>query len=431
MSARVAAVAAALVALVSSCTAPAVPESAPTPSATAPATPTKGVLELEREQHAAADRILKQRARAVREHDLRAWLAPIDPSNEALVRRERRLFANLSRLPLQVFTLRAAKEWSWPVGFADDGYAATAYLPYVEQRIRLRGFDTEPITGIYSYTFAEVGGRWRIVTGDDVTEHAGQASGTAPWDVAAISVRRTRHALGIFDARTSRVAGRVMAWAEHSVQQVRDAVPFAWPGAVVVYALSDPVLLKQMGTRYLSAAAVAVPIPDNSMWPDHVASTRVVINPRGLPRSERQGRYLLSHEITHIALADTANDTPAWLQEGLADYVATDGAEPERWLPSPSTIVKAAAGVRGMPGSTFFADENADYDYDVSLAACVVIARSYGEHRLWRFLTRLAEAGRGDGDREGHTDQVLRSMFGINERALARKAARFILSRGE
>ena len=179
MSARAAAAAAALLVIVTSCTG--------SPVATkhhqeqpSPTTPTKNGLQVEAERHAVADRILRARSRAVREHDEDASLAPLDPSNAALVRRERRLFANLSRLPLQVFTLHANKEWTWPVGFAGPRYAATAHLPNVEQRMRLRGFDSEPVTAVYTYTFAEVDGGWRIVSDDDVTEQSGQSNGTSP-----------------------------------------------------------------------------------------------------------------------------------------------------------------------------------------------------------------------------------------------------------
>ena len=59
------------------------------------------------EPHTIAERILRARSRAVREHDEKAWPAPLDPSNTALVQRERRLFANVGRLPLQVFTRHA------------------------------------------------------------------------------------------------------------------------------------------------------------------------------------------------------------------------------------------------------------------------------------------------------------------------------------
>lgn len=157
MSARAAAALAALLVIVTSCTgAPVATKHHQEPG---PATPTQNGRQVEAERHAIADRILRARARAVREHDERAWLAPLDPADTALVQRERRLFANLSRPPLQVFTLRANTEWTWPEGFVDPRYAATAYLPFVDQRMRLRGFDAETVTSVYTYTFAEVGGR--------------------------------------------------------------------------------------------------------------------------------------------------------------------------------------------------------------------------------------------------------------------------------
>lgn len=426
MSARAAAAAAALLVIVTSCTGSPVAtkhrQEQPSPTA-----PKKNGLQIAAERHTIAERILRARSRAVREHDEKAWLAPVDPSNTALVQRERRLFANLSRLPLQVFTLHANKEWTWPDGFAQDRYAATAYLPYVEQRMRLRGFDSEPVTAVYSYTFAEVDGRWRIVADDDVTDQAGQSNGTLPWDVAAIRVHRTRHALGIFDAGSDGEAGRLMAAAESSVHRVRAAVPGRWPGRVVFYALSDDGLLEGMGEKYLDAAAVAFPVPDNSMWWDHVAGTRVMINPAALPRSSGEAVYLLSHEVTHVALAREGETTPTWLQEGLAEYVATGGADGPGWQPAPSAVEKASEGVTAMPGSTFFGDEDPAFDYALSLAACTVIARTYGEDRLWDFLDRTAKAGR-DGDREAHTDPVLRRMFGIGEKTLARKAAALIVA---
>ena len=103
VSARAVAAAAALLVIVTSCTGSPVAtkhrQEQPSPTA-----PTKNGLQIAAERHTIADRILRARSRAVREHDEKAWLAPLDPSNTALVQRERRLFENLGRLPLQVFT---------------------------------------------------------------------------------------------------------------------------------------------------------------------------------------------------------------------------------------------------------------------------------------------------------------------------------------
>ena len=53
----------------------------------------------------------------------------------------------------------------------------------------------------------------------------------------------------------------------------------------------------------------------------------------------------------------------------------------------------------------------------------------FGEDRLWAFLDRLTEAGRKDGDSEGHVDPVLRSMFHLDGTRLAGHAARLIVQR--
>ena len=49
-------------------------------------------------------------------------------------------------------------------------------------------------------TFAKVDGRWRIVSDDDVADRSRTASRNLPWDLTRIVVRRSPHALGIFDA---------------------------------------------------------------------------------------------------------------------------------------------------------------------------------------------------------------------------------------
>ena len=384
-------------------------------------------LQAEAQRHAVAVRVLRARAAAVRRHDEAAWLAPLDPANTGLVRRERRLFANLTRLPLQTFTLTADKESTWPAGFAARRFQDTAYLPYVVQRMRLRGFDPEPLTYYYAYTFARVDGRWRIVSDTDVRHQAGLSSETQPWDVGSIRVHRTAHALGIFDAGSEHAAAQVMAGAEEAVRRVRRAVPRKWPGRVVFIALSDERLLRDMGETYLSAAAVAFPVPDDSMASDHIATTRVMINPSYLPEDAGEGVYLLSHEITHVALQDTNGGTPTWVQEGLAELVATDAGDPAWWRP---TVTRAQArALRQLPRSTFFGNDDPALDYDASLAACVVLARRGGTAKLWRFVDGVSAAGFAGGDREAPVAPLLRRTYGLSERRLARQAGEFLASR--
>jgi hypothetical protein len=197
----------------------------------------------------------------------------------------------------------------------------------------------------------------------------------------------------------------------------------------VVYAPSERRVIAQLGKRMLSRAAVAFPVLDNNENPTRRVSTRVVINPKDLPRSELVGTYLLSHEITHVALARTAYGTPAWLQEGLADYVATRAGDPSIWYLAPSSVARAGKGVDAMPTSTYFGDDDPAFDYDLSLAACLVLAGRGGDARLWRFLSAL-DASADSAHPEGDADRVLRRSYGFDEAGLARRAARFLVRRG-
>lgn len=386
-------------------------------------------LQVAAERHAIAQRIMHRRARAVRQRDEGAFLADLDPADAALRDRQRRLFANLTRLPLQTFTLDA-EDATWPSDFADARFRASAYIPYVEQRLQLRGFDPVPVTTTYGLTLAPVRGRWRIVSDDDVADREPEGARDAPWDLTRIVVRRSPHALGIFDDVSDASSSRLMAWTEESIRNVQATVPLRWRGTVVFYALSSQQLLQRMGTRFLDRAAVAFPVLDDVESPTRRVSTRVLINPDYLPHNEFEGTYLLTHEITHVALARTNGGTPAWVQEGLADYVATHGADPAWWAPTRSTVARARRGVDAMPGSTFFGDADPGFEYDLSLAACTYLADRFGEPRLWTFLDRLAAAGFRAGDAEAGTDRVLRSMFGLDSARLARQAARLIVARG-
>ena len=420
------------VGLVAGCTAPAsrpAPRPAPAASGHPTASPSRpSAAEIAAREHAAIDRVLHRRAAALRHGDEQGWLADLDPSNHALVRAQSRFYDNLQALPLETFTLHAT-DATWPSGFAAPRFRRTATIPYVEQRLRLRGFDSGPVTSTFGVTFAHVGGRLRIVSVSDTADREDDRTRSAPWDTTRIVVRRAPHVLGIFDASSQPQADRLMGWTEESLATVQREVPRTWSGSVVVYALSSERLLRRLGTRFLDRAAVAFPVFDDPERPTTRVATRVLINPRDLPQDELQGTYLLTHEITHVALASTNGTTPTWVQEGMADYVATRGADPSRWLPSAATVARARKGAEAMPGSTFFGDDDPGYDYDLSLAACSYLAHRFGQDRLWQFVDRLSRAGRSDGDGEGHVDPVLRSMFHLDSRRLAREAARVVVRR--
>ncbi len=370
--------------------------------------------------------IMTKREQAVRDRDREAFLDDLDPSNRGLLARQRRLFDNLVQLPLEAFSITVTDD-SYPADFAAPRFRDTAYVADIEQRLQLRGFDTAPARTLFGLTLAPVDGRWRIVADRDVQALEVPGARDAPWDLDRIVVRRTKHVLGVFDERSERSAGQILRWTEESIRRVRRAVPREWDGTVVVYALSRDAVLRALGKRFLNRAAVAFPVLDDNERPTARVATRVVINPRYLPRTERDGAYLLTHEITHVALARTSGQTPAWLQEGLADYVAS--RQGRDWSVGDASRTRARNAPEGMPASATFGDRHALFEYDVSLAACVYLADRFGERRLWSFLREMTQVGRERRTPEADQDRVLGRMFDLDSDRLAEHAADLVVRR--
>ena len=60
---------------------------------------------------------------------------------------------------------------------------------------------------------------------------------------AAITVREDSGVLGIFDRRTSVSAGTLTAVVRDGIAELNRALPFTWPGRVVVYTMDEPDVL--------------------------------------------------------------------------------------------------------------------------------------------------------------------------------------------
>ena len=116
--------------------------------------------QLAAQHHRIAQRIMHRREKAVHDKDERSFLATLDRSNTAMVRRQKMQFENLVEMPLQVFTLDAL-DATWPSDFASARFQDTAYIPYVQQRLQLRGFDPLPVVTTTGVDLARVHGRWR------------------------------------------------------------------------------------------------------------------------------------------------------------------------------------------------------------------------------------------------------------------------------
>ena len=254
------------------------------------------------QQRRMAQAVLDRRARALRAGNLSDFVMDLDRSDPEFLAEQKRLFDNLQRLPLQVFDYRVEKD-TWNTSYADDQWESTAFIPFVRQRMPLQGFDRYPVETVFGVT----------------------AEGTqeAPWDLTTIRVVRGDRVLGIFDEGSVDSAETVMSAAENSIDIVSRALPARWGRSVALYALSDNTALSRLG-------GIPGGDPDAGRSP-RIASVRVFVHPEYIEWIEPEHDVLLTHEMTHVAVARKAGAAPVWVQEGLAEHVATDAADLRHW----------------------------------------------------------------------------------------------------
>lgn len=242
---------------------------------------------------------------------------------------------------------------------------------------------------------------------DDVTL---DADGLPPlWALEPVSVR--------VDGPVTVIAG---PGADIDVPAARQAVsdviaaglgPLAedWSGAVVVEVPSSTRVLARMVGRDVSGmAAYAWP------WgPDPAAAAmHVVVNPAARPNREAS-RYLLAHEITHIATRSVAWRGPAWIREGLAEWVATTRAGDVTRV---ADVVRRDVAAHGMPTGL---PDDAELDassprigpaYAHAEVAVAALVEAVGQQRALTTLRAWSRGEPGDLSQAEATTAYLRAL---------------------
>ena len=153
-----------------------------------------------------------------------------------------------------------------------------------------------------------------------------------------------------------------------------------------------------------------------------MASVRVFIHPDYISSIEPRHDVLLTHEMTHVAVARKSGGAPVWLQEGLAEYVATSGADERYWQSSRELVERAAEGAPEMPNSHKFNTVDQYWHYSMSLMACDYIAEEHGVDVLWDVYTAMQQNDWSQTDEQ--QEEILLKQIGIDSSELARRAAR-------
>ena len=370
------------------------------------------------EQH-----LLGQRVRAVRTRDEKLFLRRVDHHDTALMARQRRYFRNLMKLPLAYFGYElTGDEWeglAHPESWGDD-----VHVPRVQLAMQLRGFDSVPVKRTVGLVFSFRKGRATIVSDQSADGKPLFEGASAPWDLTSITVREDTGVLGIFDHGTRASAAAVTSAVREGISEVDRALPFGWAGHVVVYSVQSSRVLASFtdvpGGSLDHLGALTFPTyAENDRG--QVASRRMLV----LPSSVRAGQPFLGriirHELSHVAIGVRDDGAPAWISEGIAEYLgAREVPQHERIIPT-AALTRAQSADTGMPVSRTFNDTDQEWHYALSWMACDYIASTDGESRLWELVDAMHNGGEGTPDAQ--QDRVLIQVLGLDGRELARRAA--------
>ena len=395
---------------------------------------------VEAQRRRAEQRLLDERAAAVRAGDEAAFLDGVAPGDAALVARQRRYFRNLVQLPLARFDYRVGSgQWAdQPVdpgaGAARPGLRGVEVrVPQVTLRLQLDGFDAVPVRTTVGFAFAFRDGSATIVADRDSEGRPWALGPTDPWDLTAVTVRRAPGVLGVFDARTRPTAATVVAAVSEGIEQVRSALPFAMPGRVVVYSVADRGVLRSFtevpGGSLDHLGALTFPAYADTSH-RRTASVRMLLLPGSVAAGQPFLGRIVRHELTHVALGARDDGTPTWVSEGVAEYV---GARP---VPEGRRIIATQAPERarrllageehGLPSSGDFNGADQEWNYALSWMAMDQLAATAGEDRVWELVEAMHNGGLGTTDAE--QDRVLEQVLGFDGDELARRAAARIVA---
>jgi hypothetical protein len=341
----------------------------------------------------AIDDVLARHADAVRRKSVDAWMADVDQSDPAFVKRQRQEFENLTKLPFAEFAFEranvsAAKTAAYLPTPLFDRYHAAVRVVAVSVRHRVEGVDSRVVATPWLAVFGYSRGKW-VIAGDGAGKDMPTGAAGQPWDAnGAISVVRNDRVVAVLSAGDTDGGRKLLELAETGLRQVSEVRPDGWDGKVLLTAVADKQIFDtyfaESQDRVAQVAAIAVPyyasVADWSSQPAY-ATTRVVFNPTELSAPSSELQHDLTHEFAHAAMgAVTGPHTPRWVVEGFAEYVAYKDGKYN------------AAGIRAALGSMVigaFPDDQQFYEeprnYIGGWLACRMIAETYGSAKLIAF----------------------------------------------
>ena len=338
--------------------------------------------------------LLSARASALLRHDRAGWLAGVDPAATAFRTRQAALLTGIAAVPLSA--------WRYTIEPGDEAgrtETAGAWTVRVTLHYALRDADPAPTERPLVLTFVSRAGRW-LAAADDRRGPDGATTWRGPWEHGRLVVRVGAASLVLAHPHNARRLAEFVATADQVVPRVRATVGGRLPRRVAVIVPDDErEMAALVGQKLVLGTIAAVAVADTvDTDRDRALGQRIVVNPANIDRLGQLGRrVVLEHEVTHLATRGfTGPQTPIWLVEGLADWVAyRDSGLPAHQIADQLHAALGAGHWPGrLPGTADFkgGSPRLALAYEEAWSACRLIADRAGPTGLVRLYRAVGTA---------------------------------------
>ena len=349
--------------------------------------------------------LLEHRSHGVLHRDKAEFMATVDSTQLRFAASQSKLFDNLAVIPLSDwrYLLNASQEDPARTQ-AMQRYRSLTWVPQVELRYAIRGFDTVASLVPQKLTFVLRDQGWLIGSDSDFAD-AGSPSGKGIWDFGPVSVVTGKTSLVLGHRRTTARLRNLAGLADDAVAHATEVWGTRWSRHVVLIVPDTQeelaaIISEGNDLSQIAAVAVAQNPASGDGTQRRVVGDRVLVNPVNFDRlSEIGRRVVLRHELTHVATRSaTGAIMPSWLVEGFADYVGYLQAG----IAVPVVAHELEVDVRA---GRFPADLPTDSDflstasglaqsYEMAWLACRLIANTYSQETLVAFYRAVGASKR-------------------------------------
>jgi hypothetical protein len=276
--------------------------------------------------------VLKARADAQSAKDRAGYAATIDPEAPAAFRdAQLRAFDGLASLPVaRVNYVIEADEVDLTRGVDPKEYGGAPVSLVPTTRSLRFTYDARSSSDAMFWTFVKRGGKWYIGGDDDVAD-LGLETTVSLWDTGPVVVEQSDHLQLIAHPDQQARAHELLGIGEAAMTRLAPNWHLDWSQHLVGFLPSTPNELGDLiqasvdVTKYV--AFVAYGYDSETL---EATVPRLYVQDRNLSRYSAAGQTeTLVHELTHAAGSAYASTfIPAWVHEGLADWVAGGPTNP-------------------------------------------------------------------------------------------------------